>query len=159
MKEEAKTEQNKVWLKASSRECKKDAPTIPGCICQPDSADDTQGHIQATAKNASPFQLGRVWWSFLSQYLMHKHVSLICQMQHMLLSWVCSTSPCPCIEMNLQEQHSKLLEEFKHVGWLESCEGSCQGKRKLQNSSDSSSFWGLEATGCQSWTGICTAQR
>lgn len=41
--------------------------------------------------------------------------------------------------MNLQELRTKLLEEFKHVGWLESCKGSCQGKRKPQKSSDSSS--------------------
>lgn len=137
-----KSSQNKVWLKVSSRECRKDAPTIPGCICQPDPLQ-----IQATAKNPSPFQLG----SCLSQYLMHKHVSLISQIQHIHLSWVFSTSPCSYIETNLQEPHSNLLEEFKHVGWLESCEESCQGKRKLKNSSDSSSCWGLEATGCQSW--------
>lgn len=41
--------------------------------------------------------------------------------------------------MNLQELRTKLLEEFEHVGWLESCKGSCQGKRKPQKSSDSSS--------------------
>lgn len=122
------------------------------------SAGDTQCHTQATAEYASPFQLGRVCWSSLSQHLMHKHVRLICQIQHVRLSWVFSNSPCSCIEMNLQELHSKLLEEFKHVGGLESCKGSCQRKRKLKNSSDSSSCWGLEATGCQSWPGICIAR-
>lgn len=105
------------------------------------TADDTQGHIQATAKNPSPFQLGRVWWSSLSQYLMPQHVSLICQIPHVLLSWLCSTSPCPCTEMNLQEPHSKLLEEFKHVGRLESCEGSCRGKRRIAQTAAPSGGW------------------
>lgn len=44
--------------------------------------------------------------------------------------------------MNLQELHTKLLEEFKHVGWLGSCEGSCQAERKPQKSSDSGSCLG-----------------
>ena len=41
--------------------------------------------------------------------------------------------------MNFQELHPKLLEEFKHLRWPESCKGSCQGKRELHKSSDSSS--------------------
>lgn len=71
-----------------------------------------QGHIQATAKDASPFKTERLWCGSLSQYLMHEYVSSVCQTQHMSLS--SKISPyCPLFpHLSLRRQpnkHSKAL--------------------------------------------------
>ena len=87
-------------------------------------ADDTPRSCTSYSQDASPFQPERIWQGSLSQYLMHKCVSLVHQMWNTTLSWILKISPYhplfPPLHLCRQaSEHSKALPGHlvHHLCW------------------------------------------